>query len=111
MLEIEVFIFVFINVNIDYLSDNQIISFGSKNKLFTFAQTIPDFRLNKKNISIRKHCFHNHICGDLWCGDLEEMEDYGIVKRAFLETILGLENGIPSNVTFNRFFFVKTSNF
>lgn len=34
----------------------------------------------------------------------DEMEEYGKKKRAWLETILELPNGIPSHDTFNRFF-------
>jgi predicted transposase YbfD/YdcC len=37
---------------------------------------------------------------DTW----DEMELYGIKKRAWLETFLELPNGIPSHDTFNRFF-------
>lgn len=76
-----------------------------KNKLFTFAQTIPDFRLNRKKLYPSENIVFITIlaviCGaETW----EEIEDYGIVKREFLETILELENGIPSHDTFNRFF-------
>ncbi len=81
-----------------------------KNKLFIFAQTIPDFRLNRKKLHPSENIVFITIlaviCGaETW----EEIEDYGIVKREFLETILDLENGIPSHDTFNRFFlFAKT---
>lgn len=77
----------------------------NQNKLFTFAQTIPDFRLNRKKLYPSENIVFITIlaviCGaETW----EEIEDYGIVKRDFLETILDLENGIPSHDTFNRFF-------
>jgi hypothetical protein len=92
-------------VNIAHLSDNQILNFILKNKLFTFAQTIPDFRLNRKKLYPSENIVFITILA-VTCGaqTWEEIEDYGIVKRDFLETILGLENGIPSHATFNRFF-------
>jgi len=34
----------------------------------------------------------------------DEMEDYGIIKRDWLETFLELPHGIPTHDTFNRFF-------
>jgi predicted transposase YbfD/YdcC len=78
---------------------------NTENKLFTFAQTIPDFRLNRKKLHPSENIVFITIlavvCGaETW----EEIEDYGKVKREFLETILDLENGIPSHDTFNRFF-------
>lgn len=76
-----------------------------ENKLFSFAQTIPDFRLNRKKLHPSENLIFITIlaviCGaETW----EEIEDYGKVKREFLETILDLTNGIPSHDTFNRFF-------
>lgn len=76
-----------------------------KNKLFTFAKTIPDFRLNRKKLYPSENIVFITIlaviCGaETW----EEIEDYGVVKIDFLESILDLENGIPSHDTFNRFF-------
>jgi len=76
-----------------------------ENKLFSFAKTIPDFRLDRKRLYPSENIVFITIlaviCGaETW----EEIEDYGIVKREFLETILDLENGIPSHDTFNRFF-------
>ncbi len=83
-----------------------------KNKLFIFAQTIPDFRLNRKKLHPSENIVFITIlaviCGaETW----EEIEDYGIVKREFLETILDLENGIPSHDTFNRFFSLLKPSF
>jgi len=41
------------------------------------------------------------LCGiDSW----NEMEEYGEIKKEWLETFLELPNGIPSHDTFNRFF-------
>jgi hypothetical protein len=100
-------------LNFIYLSDKQILNFKLKNELFTFSQTIPDFRLNRKKLYPSENIVFITIlaviCGvETW----EEIEDYGVVKRDFLETILNLENGIPSHDTFNRFFFfVKTCIF
>jgi predicted transposase YbfD/YdcC len=78
---------------------------NSKNKLLAFSQSIPDFRLNRKKLYPSENIVFITIlaviCGaETW----EEIEDYGVVKHDFLETILGLENGIPSHDTFNRFF-------
>ncbi len=55
-----------------------------KNKLFIFAQTIPDFRLNRKKLHPSENIVFITIlaviCGaETW----EEIEDYGIVKREF----------------------------
>lgn len=41
------------------------------------------------------------LCGaDSW----NDMEEYGVIKKPWLETILELPHGIPSHDTFNRFF-------
>lgn len=73
--------------------------------MFPFAQTIPDFRLNRKKLYPSENIVFITILAVICEGETwEEIEDYGIVKSEFLETILELENGIPSPDTFNRFF-------
>jgi len=78
---------------------------NSKNKLFLFSKSIPDFRIDRKKLHPSENIIFITIlaviCGaETW----EEIEDYGTVKQDFLASILNLENGIPSHDTFNRFF-------
>ena len=77
----------------------------TENKLFTFAQSIIDFRVNRKKLHPSENIVFITIlaviCGaETW----EDIADYGIAKRDFLQTILDLKNGIPSHDSFNRFF-------
>lgn len=71
----------------------------------TFFAEVPDFRLNRRKkhdlLDILVITLLAVICG---ADDYEEIALYGQQKKAFLQTFLKLENGIPSHDTFNRVF-------
>jgi hypothetical protein len=70
-----------------------------------YFKTLPDPRVNRTQL----HDFHEVltivlialICG---CNEWASIETYGNSKKEFLQSILKLENGIPSHDTFGNIF-------
>jgi predicted transposase YbfD/YdcC len=77
----------------------------NENKILTFARTLPEHRMDRKKLHLAEDIVFTTlaavICGaDTW----EEIAEFGHSKKAFLQSVLSLKNGIPSPDTFNRFF-------
>src|SRR5476651_117243 len=78
---------------------------NEKPRISTYFSTMKDHRLDRK----RKHDMLDIIAltiAAVVCGaeDWYEIEEFAIVNESWFKTFLGLENGIPSHDTINRFF-------
>lgn len=75
------------------------------NKLFNFAKSIEDFRLDRKKLHPAENIVFITVLAVI-CNavDWEEIADFGKSRKEFLSKYLDLTNGIPSHDTFNRFF-------
>jgi hypothetical protein len=75
-----------------------------ENKLLTFARSIPDIRMDMKKLHLAENVVFIAlvavICG---AGTWEGITVFGRSKKNFLVRFIKLENGIPSQDTFNRF--------
>lgn len=77
------------------------------NKLFSFAQTIENFRLERGKLHpVENIVFITILAVICNAVDWEEIADFGKSRKEFLSKYLDLTNGIPSHDTFNRFLFV-----
>jgi hypothetical protein len=75
------------------------------NKLFSFAKSIEDFRLDRKKLHPAENSVFITVLAIICnASDWEEIEDFGKTRKAFLSKYLDLSNGVPSHDTFNRFF-------
>src|SRR5690554_7948144 len=75
------------------------------NKLFNFAKSIEDFRLDRKKLHPAENIVFITVLAVI-CNavDREEIADFGKSRKEFLSKYLDLTNGIPCHDTFNRFF-------
>src|SRR2546429_2554879 len=78
---------------------------ASKKPLQSYVEAIEDPRVERTKQHKLMAIIIIAICGVL-CGaeGWVEIEEFGNVKRAWLDTILDLPNGIPSHDTFGRVF-------
>lgn len=77
----------------------------SSNKILIFARTLPEYRMDRKKLHLAEDIVFITLAAVL-CGaeTWVDIAKYGRSKESFLKSILVLENGIPSDDTFNRFF-------
>ena len=73
--------------------------------IIDYFSEMEDFRINRRKrhllLDIISITIAATLCG---CQGFDEIEDFGIVREAWLKTFLELPNGIPSHDTFNRVF-------
>lgn len=78
---------------------------SEKNKFLSFFSEMKDPRVERTKLHQIDDIIFIAIASvlsgvEFW----NEMEQYGTMKREWLESFLQLPNGIPSHDTFNRFF-------
>ena len=78
---------------------------NNNNSIFPYFSEMQDFRINRKKQHLLTDIITLTIAAVLsGMKSYDEIEDFGMVREAWLRTFLELPNGIPSHDTINRVF-------